>query len=92
MKYKRVHIFGGAGSGKTTLAREYAARYGIPHHELDDFYYSQPAARKRRKKIDRDKLLADSEATEAWGVEGSFWQSGVRPSSAQADKGDERAD
>lgn len=86
MKYKRIHIFGGAGSGKTTLAREYSTRFGIPHHELDDFYYSEPAARKRRTKTERDKLIADSVFSEEWVLDGIFWQSWVRPAIERAEK------
>ncbi|NKC02155.1 MAG: hypothetical protein GKR90_27150 [Pseudomonadales bacterium] len=86
MKYKRVHIFGGAGSGKTTLARQYSTRFGIPHHELDDFYYLEAAARKRRQKSERDQLLADSIVEEAWVLDGIFWQPWVQPSIERADK------
>lgn len=31
----KVHILGGGGSGKTTLAQEIAAMFHIPHYELD---------------------------------------------------------
>lgn len=31
----KVHILGGCGSGKTTLAQEIAAQFHIPHYELD---------------------------------------------------------
>ena len=32
----KIHILGGPGSGKTTLAREIAALLNVPHHDLDD--------------------------------------------------------
>jgi adenylate kinase family enzyme len=86
MEFKRVHIFGGAGSGKTTLAREYSTKFGLPHHELDDFYYLEAAARKRRQKIERDRLLIDSVAAEEWILDGIFWQPWVQPSIERADK------
>jgi adenylate kinase family enzyme len=31
----KIHIIGGPGSGKTTLGKTIAARFHIPHHELD---------------------------------------------------------
>ena len=33
--WERIHIFGGAGSGKTTLARRLAAHLGYPCIDLD---------------------------------------------------------
>lgn len=86
MSFKRVHIFGGAGSGKTTLAREYSNRFGMPHHELDDFYYLDAATRQRREKSEREQLLTYSIASEAWVLDGIFWQPWIRPSISLADK------
>gem|GEM_PF-1473338 len=83
---KRVHIFGGAGSGKTTLAREYARKTKAPHHELDQFYYTDAASRQRRHKDQRDSLLNDAIATKTWVIEGIFWQPWIRPSIARSDK------
>lgn len=31
----KIHILGGPGSGKTTLARKIAAAINIPHYDLD---------------------------------------------------------
>jgi len=35
MKTEKIHIIGGAGSGKTTLAAQLADRLGYPCHDLD---------------------------------------------------------
>lgn len=37
----KIHILGGPGSGKTTLAECIAARFNIPHHDLDHLYWDQ---------------------------------------------------
>lgn len=44
---QRIHILGAAGSGKTTLAEQVAARLGVPWHELDTVAYEGGFARKR---------------------------------------------
>ncbi|MEM7016734.1 MAG: hypothetical protein AAF512_05260 [Pseudomonadota bacterium] len=86
MNLKRVHIFGGAGSGKTTLAKAYSKRFGISHHELDDIYYLHAAQRKKRQVAERDKLVTDVVSGETWIVDGIFWQPWVRPPLVHADK------
>ena len=42
----KIHIIGGPGSGKTTLAADLAKRFTIPHHDLDRVFMkrgNQPA-------------------------------------------------
>lgn len=86
MQFKRVHIIGGAGSGKTTLARQYAAATDAAHYELDDLYYLEIAARTKRAKTDRDEQLAKAIAGQQWVIDGIFWQPWVQPSLERADK------
>ena len=40
----RIHILGGPGSGKTTLARYLAARLDLPHYDLDRYFAPDIAA------------------------------------------------
>lgn len=86
MSVERVHIIGSAGSGKTTLAREYARIKGIPHHELDNMMWADVAARRPRPTAERDLLLQQSIAPERWVTEGIFWQKWVSPLFERADK------
>jgi adenylate kinase family enzyme len=39
--YKRISVVGTTGSGKTTVAREIAARLQIPHIQLDALYWDR---------------------------------------------------
>ena len=86
MKYQRVHILGGAGSGKTTLARAYASKHGLCHYELDDFYYSHAANRTRRSEQERSELMVAAASNHSWVIDGIFWQSWVLPAAQRADK------
>jgi predicted kinase len=42
---ERILILGRTGSGKTTLARELAAAFGLPHVELDSLYFGPDFSR-----------------------------------------------
>jgi len=86
MKYKRVHIFEGAGSGKTTLAKAYSNKFGTSHYELDDFVWLHASTRHRRDEAERDQLLHQTINSEEWVLDGIFWQLWVHPSLARADK------
>ena len=86
MSNERLHIVGGAGSGKTTLASQIAAARQIPHVELDNLYYENVAHRKRRAADSRNQMLSEIVDTPRWVVEGIFWQSWVMPAFEQADQ------
>jgi shikimate kinase len=67
----RIHIIGGPGSGKTTLARRISSAQSIPAFDLDTIGYENGAGAKRPL-ADR---LADTAAVarqDAWITEGIF--------------------
>jgi adenylate kinase family enzyme len=71
---KRIHIFGAAGSGTTTLASGLSAKHGHCHFDTDDFYWlpSDPPYQQARPRADRQALLVEAFAeTEAWVISGS---------------------
>ena len=86
MSFKRIHIFGGAGSGKTTLAKQYASKHGLMHRELDEIYYSKTSTRQRRDREEKERLLSEAIEADDWVLEGIFWQPWVRPALQRADK------
>jgi hypothetical protein len=68
---RRIHITGGPGSGKTTLARQVAARLQAPWYELDQVGYEGGAGRERPMEV----RLADVRQIanqSAWVTEGIF--------------------
>lgn len=73
---KRIHILGGPGSGKSSLARREAAKLGLPQLELDAIFWDNesPAYDVRRDPAERDRLLVEHAAGEAWIIEGVYWK------------------
>jgi adenylate kinase family enzyme len=43
VRYQRIHIIGGSGSGKSTVRAKLAAEFGIPVYDLDDLFWDNPA-------------------------------------------------
>lgn len=70
-KLKRIHIVGGPGSGKTTLAHEIGTRLGIEVHELDTIAFTGPdyAERSLSDRLADVSLITDKPA---WISEGLF--------------------
>ena len=72
---QRIHIVGTAGSGKTSLGQEIAARLGIPHVELDALHWgpgwSKPTFEEFSNRV-KQALFGST-----WVAEGNY--SEVRP-------------
>jgi hypothetical protein len=66
----RVHIIGGPGSGKTSLAREIGALTHLPVHHLDDVARIGGGDGPVRDAVERDQLVAAILATDGWVTEG----------------------
>src|SRR5215213_1724949 len=63
-RLERIHIFGAAGCGSTTLARALARRLECQHLDIDDVYWlaTIPPFQQRRAAPARLRLLADAMA------------------------------
>lgn len=87
MSGKRIHVFGGPGSGKTTLAKKLAAEQGLPHIELDALFWDDEGGgyAVRRDPAERDRRLARLVETDAWIIEGVYW-GWCRPSFERAEQ------
>jgi adenylate kinase family enzyme len=69
----RVHVFGAAGCGSTTLAWALARRLACQHLDVDDFYWlpTTPPFRRRRTPPERLRMLSEVAAsTPRWVLSG----------------------
>jgi len=85
MKYKRIHIIGGSGAGKTSLAKAYSKFSGIPYTEIDDIFWSDVGSRLRWSDEERSSLLQSTIGSDQWIVEGVFYK-WLTPSFENAEK------
>ena len=67
----RIVIYGNAGSGKTTMAREVAAEVGISHLCLDDVGWEASAERKPLS-VSLSELRAFVAGHAEWVIEGCY--------------------
>lgn len=72
--HKRIHIIGGSGAGKTSLAESIADNYGIPLFELDEIFWSSTNEdiyqRPKRNEEERNEILSNIVKSEKWILEG----------------------
>ena len=70
----KIHIIGGPGSGKTTLAKQLSEELQIPHYDLDDLQWDNSAGYgTKRDPKERDALLAQLLSRKDWIIEGVYY-------------------
>jgi adenylate kinase family enzyme len=69
---RRLHIIGGPGSGKSSVAGELARRLAVPAYDLDELFWDTRASRYgvRADVAERDRRLASIVAQDGWVIEG----------------------
>ena len=70
----RLHIFGAAGAGVTTLGEALGGALAVPYFDSDAYFWeaTEPPFTRRRPAAERDaRLAADLAATESWVLGGS---------------------
>ncbi len=76
MRYHRIHVLGGPGSGKSFVAAKIAASYGMEAYDLDELFWD-PAAPTYGARADpetRDQALAALVRQDAWVIEGAYYK------------------
>ena len=76
MRYRKIHILGGPGSGKSSVAAKIAATFGIAAYDLDDLFWdpAAPTYGVRADKEQRDQALAALVRQESWVIEGAYYK------------------
>ena len=70
----KIHIIGGPGSGKTTLAKQLSEELQIPHYDLDDLQWDNGAGYgTKRDPNERDRLLEKVLSEDEWITEGVYY-------------------
>ncbi len=72
----KIHIIGGAGSGKSFLSRELSADLGIDSYELDNIFWDNAAQGFNKKATEsiRDLELQKILTKDAWIIEGVYFR------------------
>lgn len=69
--YKRIHIIGSVGSGKTTLAKEISSWLDVPYYELDNIVWIRHKSGDiRRTEQEREEYLNSILQSDSWIIEG----------------------
>lgn len=72
---KKIHIIGGAGSGKSYIANKLSNYLNIPLYELDNFFWNKESEHIKGKVPDdiRDAKLNKVLKEDSWIIEGVFY-------------------
>jgi adenylate kinase family enzyme len=76
MKYRKIHIIGGPGSGKSYIAKKLSILYNIKAYDLDDLFWERHANDYGTKARDEDRnnALNNILKLESWIVEGVYYR------------------
>ena len=85
MKYNKILIVGGIGSGKTTLASKLSKILNIKNYELDNIAYKRRDIHEKQKPKIRDKKVKSLLKRKRWIVEGFYSQYWTYPIYRKAD-------
>jgi adenylate kinase family enzyme len=75
MPYRKIHIVGGPGSGKSFISAKLSRLYGLPAFDLDDLFWDRYADRYGIKASpeERDHALTRILDGSAWIIEGVYY-------------------
>ncbi|RAV16745.1 DNA topology modulation protein FlaR [Paenibacillus contaminans] len=81
----RIHIIGGAGSGKSYIAALLSQKLTIPHYDLDDIFWDNEVDvyGVKAPEQQRDQKLREIVSQDSWIIEGVY-RSWVEPSFSAA--------
>jgi len=75
LQYRKIHIIGGPGSGKTYCAKKLAKNTGLKTYDLDKVFWEQGQHTYIRASENlRDEKLAKILANDSWIVEGVYYK------------------
>lgn len=75
MQYRKIHIVGGPGSGKSYIAKKVSTLYDIHAYDLDDIFWDRLAndyGTKAPEEV-RDTALSNILEKDSWIVEGVYY-------------------
>lgn len=83
IKMKKIFIFGGIGSGKTSLAKEISRKLNLPYYSTDNLIFNSNWERVSNK--ERDNKLKKIIKSNKWIIEGTHKREWILPAFKKAD-------